>query len=157
MSYAFNAALVAQLSADGPLTALLGTDPDAGGPAIYPYHYQSIQNPVYPLLTVCRFGDGLNADRFQESDYADVMDNPKIAICAWNKTTLDKAIAIIERIETLLKGKCVTPTAYVSSYPMKRTARRDDIFDTVAQAYHVHTEWKVWTQNAFNNPFPIPT
>ena len=156
MSYALEVFLTDQFATNATLIALLGKRAD-GGPAIYPYHHRDTANLNYPLVTIARFGSKSNGEKFSESPYANQMDAPRIAICAWSKNNVDEAVAVISVIRNLIRP----PSFDIGNgafWGFKLTERtyRDDLFDTNISAYHVHTEYDGWVQELYGNPQPVP-
>jgi hypothetical protein len=88
--------------------------------------------------------------------------NPKIAICVWDKVNLDTCYAIYERIDFLLRGTpplTTIPSHYFVNYKVQRKSFRDDLFDTDINAYHIHSEYETWIFNnkKIANPAPQGT
>jgi hypothetical protein len=115
-------------------------------------HFRDIQDP-YPIITIDRFGSGMRSDIFGESDiFATAMDNPKLAICVWDKQNIDNCYAVYERLDFLLRGTTPVssiPSMYMTNYRIRRTMYRSDLFDDTINAYHFHSEYETWS---FTNP-----
>lgn len=158
MSYAIQVGIVAALQADPTIQGLVPKDAD-GKPSIYPYHARTAVDMVFPIVTVARFGNPPNENRFTESDIAwYTMRGAKLAICIWDKNNIDTCHAIFERVLALLLDPN-TPalgSQYISYYKFRRTLMRDDLFDTSIDAYHLHSEWEVWGRANALLPYPIP-
>lgn len=148
-------ALVDLFTTDATLISLLATDADTNKPAVYPPKTRNIASPVYPMITLGRVGDAGNSWRFDESDFAGLMDHPRLQISCWDKDILDNAEAVYRRVDQLLRGQSVS-SAYIGTYSFKRFLLRDDLFDPDEQAYHIYSEWRVWTCNVSGIQIPIP-
>jgi len=156
MSYPLEVFLTQSLQSNADLVALLGQRAD-GKPSVYPYHHRDVTNPMYPLVTIARFGSKINGEMFSDTMYATMMDAPRIAICAWAKNDIDEAVAVITIIRNWIRAPTFAPgNQYFAGFKFTERSYRDDLFDTTISAYHVHTEYDGWVQERFGNPQPIP-
>lgn len=145
MSYALEAAITQALAADATIVSLLGTD-SAGAPSISPYQVRDSVDSMFPRITVSRFGSVSSVGRFQDSDFAQIMDGAKIAVCVWDKNNIDKCYRVNDRVRAILLSTApIVGTHYLSFYRFMQGTTRDDLFDTAVNAYHLHTEYNVWT------------
>jgi hypothetical protein len=159
MSYSLLNGLYIMFQADAALQTLVGKRPD-GSLSIATNHFQDVADPVFPLVTMGRFGSGMKDGLFDEDAlYAGRMDNPKIEICVWDKASLDDAYAAYRRIDQLLRGSpypVALPSAHITNYRFKRVIFRDDLWDDALAAYHIHSEYTTWVYDNPVNPVPIP-
>jgi hypothetical protein len=150
--------LIAIFSADTIIKDWVGKEVD-GTPAIDSYHARDNQEErvPYPRITIARFGSIAGGELFQEDDnFSLAMDCPKIAICAWSTIDVDDAYQGYNRCDALLRGpsRVNVATQYFSIYQIKRSMFRDDLFDEKANAFHIHGEYRMWTQlTAVPEPF----
>lgn len=160
MSYPLLVGLTSFLSSDPTLISLLGTDPD-GQPTIYPLHFRDVENPIFPMITISRFGSGMKDNMFTDDPVygGNRMENPKLAICVWDKQNIDLCYAIYDRVDTLLRGSppvTTIPSHYFVNYKWQRKTFRDDLFDTEINAYHLHSEYETWVYTNKQIPIPAP-
>jgi hypothetical protein len=130
------------------LTALLGAT-KSGIPAVFPYHHKDVDEEIpLPHVTVCRFGDTDQMDRFHQTEFAGAMDNPRIAICVWSFESVDECWRIYRLIDPMLRPYPTTTlpnvsNQYFGAYKIKRTTCRDDLWDAALKAYHLHSEYSI--------------
>lgn len=155
MSYALEAFLTTTLQADAALVAMLGQRPD-GVAEIYPYHHRDVSNPNYPIVTISRFGSRVRSDMFSDTIFATIMDAPKLAICVWARDDVDQAMKPAVRIRQIINDQNFSAgNANFAGFRLVERSMRDDLFDDVISAYHVHIEYDGWIQERVGNPQPI--
>ncbi len=156
MSYALEVYLTGAFQANAQLIALLGARSD-GKPAVYPYHHRDVTDPAYPCITIARFGTKIDSGIFSDTIYATMMDAPRIAVCAWAKTSVDDAVAVITIARNMIRTPAFNPgNTYFAGFKLTERSYRDDLFDDTISAYHVHCEFDGWVQERFGNPQPVP-
>jgi hypothetical protein len=144
MSFELQTEIVNVLMNDVGITGKVGKD-TAGVPAIFPYHHRDADARVpYPHITIARFGNRAEHWYFDEMTLEGLttkMDNPRIAICVWSTNSVNECWRIYRLIDGHMRGPSQFSNQYFSSYTLKRTALRDDLFDNDAKAYHIHAEF----------------
>lgn len=149
MSQVLESRMIQIFSADPTVLAAIGKDTN-GNPAIFPYHQRDVDERVaYPHITIARFGDITESGKFQDSpDLAMAMDCPKVSLCVWSTRSLDEAYPIYNAVDSLMRGAASNVSSqYHSIYKVRRTHLRDDLFDTTAKAFHIHSEYAMWIRN----------
>jgi len=153
----FQIGLTQYFKNDSVLAGLLGKGSD-GKPSVHPMHFRDVADPMYPLITIARFGSGLHDNMFGEYDvFCTAMDNPKIAICIWDKQAAINCWEIFNRVDFLLRGNPpVNPIPAAGPHPsanpflnykVLRGIVRDDLWDDQINAYHFHAEYQWWVYN----------
>jgi hypothetical protein len=148
MSQAFEAWIQQTFSADSVIAGLVGKDSN-GLPAVMPYHARDTdENLMYPHVTYARFGDITERGVFQDSPiFSTAMDGPRVALCVWSRNDIQEAYTVYNRIDQLMRGPAaLVASTYFSSYKIRRTHLRDDLFDETAKAFHIHSEYSLWVQ-----------
>jgi hypothetical protein len=149
MSQALEAWFAQTVRANSAITNLIGKDSN-NIPAVFPYHQRDAdENVPYPHITFARFGDITERGVFQDdSNFSTIMDGPRWAVCVWSKESLDEAYPIYNLLDKMLRGPGASVASqYFSSYKVRRTHLRDDLFDDTAKAYHIHSEYSIWVAN----------
>ena len=141
MSYELSSWLVATLKATPAITAIVGQDTD-GNYSIFPYHAKTSDvQPPFPKITIARFGSGSAPDKFK---FLTTMDTPRIAVCVWAQDNIEACWRLYRLIDPILRGdNAKISNQYFGAYESKRTALRDDLFDTELKAFHLHAEYSI--------------
>ena len=157
MSYPLQSYLVGYFGNDAAILPLLGVQAN-GRPGVYPYHHRDIVDPVYPIITIARYGSMMNQNKFSDGPFATIMDGPKIAICVYDKQGIDKPWKIYRRIRQLLidKANAIGDSTF-TAYKFRETLVRDDLYDTAENSFHLHAEYEGWIQENSTTPIAIPT
>lgn len=139
-------------AADSAIAAMVGHN-SAGMPAIFPYHYRETDERIpYPHITVARFGQVTEHRNFGETEFAGGMDDPRLSFCTWSTNSIEECWQLYRLMDKYLQPSFANPNPqicnqYFSSYgTIKRTLLRDDLFDEVAKAYHIHSEYHIRIQ-----------
>jgi hypothetical protein len=149
VSYELQAQLTNLFANDSVIKPLLGVTISGGeGLGVYPYHYRDVQNPAYPLITIARFGSAIDSSRFNDSDFANRMDAPRIAIDVYAKHKIGECWAIFEQVRVLLKSRNTQQlgSANFKAYALRETLVRDDLFDEDTNVFRLHSEHVGWVQ-----------
>lgn len=155
MSYPLQAYLTTLLGNDTIIKAMVGQQP-SGRVSVFPYNHRDVIDPVFPLITIARYGTRVDQNKFDETQYATIMDAPKIAICVYDKTSIDMPWAIYRRIRTLLVGPNVhVGNQYFDCYKLRETLIRDDLYDQNDATFHLHAEYETWVRENATTQQPI--
>lgn len=147
MSQVLQASVIQKFSNDPTILTMIGKD-SSSNPAVFPYHQRDADERVpYPHITIARFGDITERGIFQDGSNSTIMDGPRIAICVWSLVSLDEAYNLYNAADILLRGNNANISSqFFSTYKIRRTHLRDDLFDNTSKAFHIHSEYSMWLQ-----------
>ncbi len=99
-------------------------------------HVNTIEDPIYPLVTFYITGGGMNDNQFSVS--------PKLHINVWSKEKIDTSQEIYGIIRSAINLK---PISGANIAQVKERSYEDNLFEKSTQVYHVSTWYEVTAVN----------